>query len=320
MYAGAVSDCPRHSNTNKRADIEHITPATRQGFLNIKIPQVRRQFSKRKERRRQYAVTRQEYQRDRLRCIRNILDGTTEARQPRREVMEPYWTYVRTHNSKVAPEFKKAEQNLNDLWIPITPEEVRRNKVEKKTAPGPDGLTGRDYASMPVGLLVCLFDLILWTEKLPNSLMASRTIFIPKKGFEDQPERYRPITIPPVLVRGLHRILAAWLKRAITIDPRQTGFRSHIDGCKDNTFQLDFILKQSSVDDVNMYATTPRGLEALLNKMEEFLTQCGLSINIDKSFTLGFRPSPKDKISTIHVGRKFKVGERSLRRITRNDA
>ena len=73
------------------------------------------------------------------------------------------------------------------------------------------------------------------------------------------------------------------------------------------------------VDDVNLYATAPRGLQALLNKMVKFLNQCGLSINIDKSFTLGFRPSPKDKISAIYVERKFKVGERSLRRITRND-
>ena len=141
--------------------------------------------------------------------------------------MEPYWVNVLTQNSEVAPEFKKAEQELNDLWIPITPEEVQRNEVKRETAPGPDGLTGRDYDNMPIGMLVCLFNLILWTEKLPNSLLASRTI-----------------TIPSVLVRGLHRILAARLERSISIDPRQRGFRSHIDGCSDNTFQLDFILKQ----------------------------------------------------------------------------
>ena len=44
-----------------------------------------------------------------------------------------------------------------------------------------------------------------------------------------------------------------------------------------------------------------------------------MSINIDKSFTLGFRPSPKDKISTIDVERKFQVGERNLRTMKRSD-
>ena len=65
-----------------------------------------------------------------------------------------------------------------------------------------------------------------------------------EKDYEDQPEKYRPITIPPVLVRGLHWVLAARLERAIIIGPRQRGFRSHIDGCRDNICQLDFILKQ----------------------------------------------------------------------------
>ena len=92
-----------HTATRIALYIEPITLVTRQGFLNIKIPQGHRQLSKRKERRRQYAVTQQEYQRDRLRCIKNILDGITEARQLKKEVMEPYWTNVLTQNTEVAP-------------------------------------------------------------------------------------------------------------------------------------------------------------------------------------------------------------------------
>lgn len=52
------------------------------------------------------------------------------------------------------------------------------------------------------------------------------------------------LTISSVIVRGLHRILAARLDGAFAIDPGQRGFRMNIDGCRDNVFQPDYILKQ----------------------------------------------------------------------------
>lgn len=121
---------------------------------------------------------------------------------------------------------------------------MKNTRVKTKSAPGPDGLTRKDYGKIPKGVLLYIFNLIMWTEKLPESLLAFRTILIPKKGYEKEPDKYRPITIPSVIVRGLHIILANRLEQMIPIDKRQRGFRSEIDGCRDNIFQLDFILKQ----------------------------------------------------------------------------
>ena len=79
------------------------------------------------------------------------------------------------------------------------------------------------------------------------------------------------------------------------------------------------------VDDVNLYATTPRGLQCLIDRMQRFLLSCGMKVNIDKSFTLGFRPSGKSKINTVDVSTRFYVGneldqQRELRRIRREDS
>lgn len=258
--------------------------------------------------------------------------------------------------------------------------------------------------------------------------MASRTIFIPKQGFEHEPSKYRPITISYILVRGLHRILARRIEQAIPIDERHKGFRTNVDGCRDNIFLLDTIMKHQHrnfkplyiasldvakafpsishkalilslksfgvpisclnyisyvyensytilfgqgwrsakihpewgvrqgdplssplfnivthrmlqtlpadvgiklgatninatvfVDDLNLYASTPRGLQVMINKVTQFLGECGLTINTDKSFTLGFKPSGKQKISTMDITTEFKIANRSLRKMSRTD-
>jgi len=82
----------------------------------------------------------------------------------------------------------------------------------------------------------------MWCEVLPEDLLRSRTVFVPKKKDAQEPGDYRPITIPPVLVRGLHKILARRMDRLLDIDVRQRGFRSS-DGCSDNVFLLDTLLR-----------------------------------------------------------------------------
>ena len=69
------------------------------------------------------------------------------------------------------------------------------------------------------------------------------------------------------------------------------------------------------VDDVNLYVKYQEGCK-LFDKMVNFLIQCDMSINIDKSFTLGFGPSPRDKISTIDVDSKLIVETGNLRSMT----
>lgn len=49
--------------------------------------------------------------------------------------------------------------------------------------------------------------------KLPNHLVASRTIFVAKKGEPDLVTSYRPISIASVALRHFNRILAQRLEK-----------------------------------------------------------------------------------------------------------
>jgi len=55
-------------------------------------------------------------------------------------------------------------------------------------------------------------------------------------------QEIRPIIIPSIIIRGLHKILAKRMDSMLDIDPRQRAFRS-TDGCADNTFLLDTLLR-----------------------------------------------------------------------------
>lgn len=187
-------------------------------------------ISKRKERRTQYAKVQIQYSKNRRKCIKKILEWTTETRQPLRRLMEPYWLRVFTQDSNQAQVFNVTEDVKTDFWKSITIEEIEKYMIKGKSAPGPDGLTVKSYARILKGILLFLFNIILWIERLPKSLLASRTIFILKKRHEEEPEKYSPITISSVLIRDLHRISAVRLENAIQIDERQRVFQTHIDG------------------------------------------------------------------------------------------
>ena len=150
--------------------------------------------------------------------------------------MEPFWVNVLTQNSRAAPHFQRSENDLRELWQPITIEEVKAAKLSKKTAAGSDGLSAKDLARIPSAVQLCLYNLFMWCEQLPESLMASRTIFIPKRGHEDEPDKYRPITVSSVIVRTFHRILARRLESAIPVDERQRGFRQALTAAETTSF------------------------------------------------------------------------------------
>ena len=86
------------------------------------------------------------------------------------------------------------------------------------------------------------FNLILAIGGFPEDILASRTIFIPKKNNAEDPSDFRPITIGSVVVRHLHKIIASRLIDAGVIDERQ---RSLEDGCVENTSIIETIIKDS---------------------------------------------------------------------------
>lgn len=200
--------------------------------------------TKRKKRRREFALTQLAWTRNRGKCVQSILEGELIGKQPPRAIMEPYWRSVFTEHSDSRPTMPQSEnQDLSHLWSPITIEEIRQRRLVGHTAPGPDGFTTRLLRSMKDGVKVRLYNLLLWCERLPETLLRSRTVFVPKKNGAAEPGEYRPITIQSVITRELHRILAHRISSSIQVDERQRA-NKNFDGCRDNVIQLDMILRE----------------------------------------------------------------------------
>ena len=121
----------------------------------------------------------------------------------------------------------------DSIKSPIKAEEIRAARPSLAVLPGPDGLMARQFRAIPLGIIVRIFNLILWYENLPKDLAISRTIFIPKKSQASLSGEFRPISISPVFAKVLHKIGAK-----IEMDDQQRAFRAEMDGCRNNTVLL----------------------------------------------------------------------------------
>ncbi|KMQ88341.1 reverse transcriptase [Lasius niger] len=146
-----------------------------------------------------------------------------------------------TTNANEAPPSRRT-RTIDDIWRPIMEQDLKWGRVPRPSAAGPDGVTPRLFRAVPTEILLRIYNIIMWCERLPEDLLKSRTIFLPKKTDAVEPGDFRPITIPSVIVRGLHKILAKRMEVMLDIDPRERAFRN-TDGCADNTFLLDTILR-----------------------------------------------------------------------------
>ena len=108
------------------------------------------------------------------------------------------------------------------------------SRVAGSNPPFIDSLTANQFRAIPLGIIVRIFNLILWCENLPKHLAISRTIFIPKKSQASLPGEFRPSYIS-VFARGLHKILAQRIDAKIEMDDQKRAFRAGMDGCRDNT-------------------------------------------------------------------------------------
>ena len=157
--------------------------------------------------------------------------------------MEPYWTTVFTHPATVT--MSECTQQLVQDFIasPIKAEEIQAARPSLVVSPGADGLTARQFRAIRLGIIIRIFNLILWCENLPKHLAISRTIFILKKSQASLPGEFRPISISSIFARVLHKILAQRIDANIEMDDQQSAFRARMDGCKDSTVLLDAFLR-----------------------------------------------------------------------------
>jgi hypothetical protein len=161
-------------------------------------------------------------------------------RIPFEEVVQ-YWTNIFTTASNTSPEVNIEPVLRPELWQPILLSEVKRCLPEINTAPGPDGISARLFRSVPLQILHRIFNIFLTIRKIPETLLASRTVLIPKINDPEEPGSFRPITVSSIILRAFHKTLANRLK-VLPLDYRQRAFRE-ADGCSENILLLDTILK-----------------------------------------------------------------------------
>lgn len=200
--------------------------------------------SRRKLRRADYARVQKAWKRNRAGCIRGLLRDRTTTSAPPQEVMVPFWERIMTSKSTESPGIAASGDVIVELWAPISVDEVRSALPPLGTAPGPDGVTAQDFRDVPSGIWARVFNILLVSGRLPSHLLESRTTLIPKKDGASEPGDFRPITVSSTITRAFHKILANRLSKYISLDKRQRAFRP-IDGCSENIFLMDFILKYS---------------------------------------------------------------------------
>ncbi|CAL7932985.1 unnamed protein product, partial [Xylocopa violacea] len=201
-------------------------------------------LTRRRARRIEYAQTQRAWNKNPCNCLRKILKDKTSNSVPPKHVMVPFWQAVMTDGSDASPGINKHNkaQEINALWAPIEPSEIKEAYPELSSSPGPDGLSVRQLRAMPIPILVRIFNLFLLLGKIPKHLLESKTILIPKKDGASEPGDYRPITISSVITRTYHKILARRIMRLVNLDKRQKAFIP-ADGCAENIFDLDMVLR-----------------------------------------------------------------------------
>ncbi|KAG8172671.1 hypothetical protein JTE90_026098 [Oedothorax gibbosus] len=130
-----------------------------------------------------------------------------------------------------------------DLMYPISIRELARCKIKYTSPALPDGVSAKIWNKVPDRVKAKLFTIWLRVGRVPESVLESRTIFLPKKEETVLPSDTRPISISSVVLRHFHKLLTGRLSELVEpkLDSKQCGFRPR-DGIAFCISQLDRVL------------------------------------------------------------------------------
>lgn len=186
------------------------------------------------------------------RCTHRVLsDQVEQVSCVPRDAMEPFWRAIMTTEKLMFPVLRRSEETYDNLWLPITGEEVKSAFPPSNTAAGPDGIITKQLRSLNSNLVAKVFNILMYCGKLPAFLSLSRTVLVPKVKEPSNPGEYRPIAVSSVWTRTFHKVLANRLK-TVTIDARQRAFLA-TDGCSDNIMLLDLVLRYHKEKSKNLF-------------------------------------------------------------------
>lgn len=212
-------------------------------------PQYNRQriteMDPRKRRRQEYAVVQKLYKTDFRSAVRMVLsEENEEVTMPPVEQVTEFWTRMFDNGEVVEgnpPLHNETNEELCNIWSPISEKEISESELANGTAPGPDGITSRGWGRVCNKVRALFYNLILKKGSLDSDLKKARTVLIPKGTGRIGPGDTRPLSITSVVVRQLHRILARRFRCLHKFTDNQRAFID-CDGTLENLSIVSTIL------------------------------------------------------------------------------
>lgn len=201
-------------------------------------------LSNRKLKKQRYASFQKLYKKNRKAAYDSLQNNNSISDSLKSSTVFSFWQHLLTHKSVVDPH-EEALSSFDGGFSPdllVYPKEVTEVRATKKSSPGFDGLTVFETEAINIKVRAKLFSIFLLLSWVPDSILNSYTIFIPKKVDTSKPPQLRPISIASNLLRQFHKILVKRITPAATLSDFQFGFRP-LDGVAKGIDLFDAILR-----------------------------------------------------------------------------
>jgi hypothetical protein len=207
-----------------------------------KIVRFGRNTTRRQIRRQEYAILQKLWCRNRTAAAEKVLNGTPAAYKGDSDEFIGFWENLFTGEVTSGADVNLTCQvETIEVMSPIDEGDIKEAYPKSGTSPGPDGMTCMNLKRMPRRTVAVLFNVFLYIRRIPKSLAQARTVFLAKTNNPISPSEFRPLSIPSVVTRCFHKILAKRMSGLDSIHEAQRAFRP-ADGCFENVTTLEAIL------------------------------------------------------------------------------
>ncbi|THD17956.1 Retrovirus Pol polyprotein from type-1 retrotransposable element R2, partial [Fasciola hepatica] len=181
-----------------------------------------------------------------------------------REVLSGRWRSAHANDSSWSPDFtrfwseKLSLPPLNDprphrqlshppsliLHLITIPELQDTLRDMRGSAPGIDRVTPETLLRSPLSVFTAYINILLALAYVPRRLNTARITLVPKSDNLTSPSDYRPISVSPVLLRSLHKVLQRRWTSLFPVDGLQFAFLKR-DGAFEATALLHTLLRHA---------------------------------------------------------------------------
>lgn len=206
-------------------------------------------LSNRKLRRIKYTKFQRFYKNNRKKAFDSLYGSNSTSNSLSSEKVFAYWQHLLTQvavNDPVLPTVVDSPVEFDSSLL-IYPNDVALCNPKGKSAAGPDGLSTYDIRKINNRIKSKIFSLFMLLHWIPEVMLDSFTLFIPKKENTDDPVNLRPISIASNLTRQFHKIICNRLSNLISLSKFQFGFQK-IDVVASGIDLLQAILRSTQTN------------------------------------------------------------------------